>query len=129
MTPKVCAVPGCMADAVSAHTGRCEAHAPPPRWSSSTRPKLDPRKWRLARKRTLHRDKGTCRFCIMPAPTVDHRLPLAWGGLPYDLLNLQAMCEPCHATKTNEERSLGNKLSRGLAGAPEIAAHVARWTP
>jgi 5-methylcytosine-specific restriction endonuclease McrA len=69
-----------------------------------------------------------CRFCVMPAPTVDHRLPLAWGGAPYDLANLQAMCEACHGIKTDEERVLGNKLSRGTAGDQEIAFHVVRWT-
>lgn len=37
------------------------------------------------------------------------------------------MCEPCHAIKTDEERVLGNKLSKGTAGEPEISDHVIRW--
>lgn len=72
---------------------------------------------------------GRCQFCVMPANTVDHRLPLAWGGEPYDWANLQSMCEKCHGMKTNEERTLGIKMARLDAGEPEIDAHVLRWTP
>ena len=129
-TPKVCAYPGCANDALDTKSGRCATHAPPPRWAGSSRgEKLDKRKWGIARRRVMRRDRGTCRFCLMPAPTVDHRLPLAWGGGPYDPANLQAMCQECHATKTDEERALGGKLSRLKAGDADIAAHVARWTP
>ena len=130
MTPKVCAIPGCANDATSSHTGRCEVHAPPPRWATSNRrDALDKRRWSLVRRKVLRRDKGMCRFCAMPASTVDHRLPLAWGGAPFEQANLQSMCEECHRMKTDEEGVLGRKLGRAEVGREAVTAHVTRWTP
>ena len=34
---------------------------------------------------------------------VDHRVPLQWGGAPYDKLNLQTLCTRCHIWKTAAE--------------------------
>jgi 5-methylcytosine-specific restriction protein A len=126
--PKVCAEPGCAQNSVDPRHGRCEVHTPK-RWAQSTRADaLDKKKWSIIRKRVLRRDHGICRFCQEAANTVDHRRPLAWGGEPYDPLNLQAMCQPCHDLKTKEEEKLGRALARGDADRTAINVHVARWS-
>ena len=38
---------------------------------------------------------------------VDHVLPLALGGQPYALDNLQTLCKGCHAAKTDGEHPNG----------------------
>lgn len=38
------------------------------------------------------------------ALNVDHIIPLTqWTGNPYDLINLQPLCKPCHSIKTRKE--------------------------
>ncbi len=38
------------------------------------------------------------------ATQVDHILPLAQGGAPFDEANLQALCRLCHSRKSQRER-------------------------
>ena len=59
--------------------------------------------WRHIRKLALQRDQGWCVICKeKPADVVDHIKEIKDGGTPYDLNNLQSLCNSCHAIKTNE---------------------------
>lgn len=69
------------------------------------------RPWRRLRDQVLKRDKHLCQPCkangaLIEATIVDHIVPQAEGGTD-DLKNLQAICDPCHQAKTNEERRRG----------------------
>ena len=53
-----------------------------------------------------YRQKWTCAACdclLPPSYEVDHIVPLALGG-GHGLTNLQALCKPCHAQKTRDQR-------------------------
>ena len=46
-----------------------------------------------------------CRHCkekgiIKPTQVIDHILPISQGGEPYDIENLQGLCNICHNRKT-----------------------------
>ena len=117
MPPSKCAVPGCPRHAVK--RGRCDEHAGQAsrayfkRYDAERRPAHDPRntaRWRNARAAYLaahplcendqaHRGLGVF------ADEVDHRVPIANGGAPFDQANLQALCRGCHALKTARERA------------------------
>ena len=60
-----------------------------------------------ATKKTVgYRQKWTCAACdclLPPSYEVDHIVPLALGG-GHGLTNLQALCKPCHAQKTRDQR-------------------------
>lgn len=63
--------------------------------------------WDKARKRVMLRDCGLCQPCkranlITIAAEVDHIVNKAIGGTEDDD-NLQAICGPCHETKTAQE--------------------------
>ena len=60
--------------------------------------------WAAMRRRVLA-EEPTCRSCGAPATDVDHIIPLANGGTS-DRSNLQALCGPCHWSKTNGRRQL-----------------------
>ena len=67
----------------------------------------DPRatgRWRKVRSQALERDSSRCVRCGEPATDVDHRVELIDGGAPYDLTNLQSLCEACHDAKSSEAR-------------------------
>ncbi|MEC4611822.1 HNH endonuclease [Tsukamurella tyrosinosolvens] len=65
------------------------------------------RTWRVNRQRALARDQRECQIrewgCLGVADTVDHIIPLMDGGTD-DLSNLQSVCAPCHARKTQSEQ-------------------------
>ena len=65
------------------------------------------RTWRANRERALTRDHRQCQIgeygCLGEATTVDHIVPLMDGGTD-DLSNLQSVCAPCHARKTQGEQ-------------------------
>lgn len=46
---------------------------------------------------------------IIPAKIVDHIVPVANGGDPFNEDNLQSLCQHCHEVKSNEEGSRGFK--------------------
>lgn len=66
----------------------------------------DRRAWRNA-SRTKLKAEPLCRECGEPAACVDHVVPLARGGEPYALQNLQSLCRSCHMIKTNREQRGG----------------------
>jgi 5-methylcytosine-specific restriction protein A len=46
-----------------------------------------------------------CTHCHQAIATdADHITPISAGGAPYDPLNLQALCAPCHGKKTKSEQ-------------------------
>lgn len=57
--------------------------------------------WKTIRKRVLERDGHTCQVrlpgCTTTATTVDHIVPVSWGGDWYALDNLRAACAGCNA--------------------------------
>ena len=64
--------------------------------------------WDIRRARVLTRDKHLCQKCkrdgrAAAAKTVDHITPKAHGGTDDDS-NLEALCWPCHKSKTARER-------------------------
>jgi 5-methylcytosine-specific restriction protein A len=54
--------------------------------------------WRVIRAAVL-RDEPACRRCGQPARDVDHIVPRDQGG-DDTRTNLQALCKPCHASKS-----------------------------
>lgn len=59
--------------------------------------------WRIVRVMVLARDP-ICRICgQQPSTDVDHVTPLADGGAPLDMANLQGACHEDHSRKTREE--------------------------
>lgn len=45
-----------------------------------------------------------CVSCGKFADDVDHIIPIAEGGSPYDEKNLQSLCKSCHAKKSNRDK-------------------------
>jgi 5-methylcytosine-specific restriction enzyme A len=62
---------------------------------------------------------------VRAAAHVDHMLPLAEGGAPYDWANLQALCAPCHSEKTAAEKVGKPAWASGACvhGYPTSAEH------
>lgn len=58
-------------------------------------------RWRRLRLMFLH-EHPLCALCGAPATEVDHIIPIRLGG-SNDAANLQALCKPCHSTKTARE--------------------------
>ena len=52
---------------------------------------------------------------------VDHIVPLAAGGAPYDPENLQTLCRPCHFDKTRRDRGARPVTRESLAWAALMA--------
>lgn len=78
-------------------------------------------KWMKIRERELS-DSPICAICyskgiITLGKQVDHKLPLFKGGTD-DPDNLQVLCEPCHTTKTVEERGGKQFTPVGIDGYP-----------
>lgn len=64
--------------------------------------------WRRIRPQVLERDGHRCTIgmegCTGHATSVDHIIPLAFGGSPYDLSNLRASCHNCNSSRANKLR-------------------------
>lgn len=61
-------------------------------------------RWRSLRLKVLNRDGHRCQACGKAGwLEVDHRQPIARGGDPWDMANLQALCRHCHSRKTYGE--------------------------
>ena len=57
-------------------------------------------KWRALREKMLRQAGYRCSRCARPGRLeVDHIVPLAQGGAPYDESNLQVLCKACHHIK------------------------------
>ena len=62
------------------------------------------RRWAVSRRAAFDRDGWRCQRCGRAGRLeVDHIIPLATGGAPYDLANLQTLCRACHIRKTRED--------------------------
>lgn len=89
-------------------------------WSSSDRRSRLPADWPRRRRRILRRDGHRCQLrydgCRGIATEVDHIV----NDDNHDDHNLHAVCEPCHAIKTQTEAADGRAVirERGLR-APE----------
>lgn len=72
--------------------------------------------WRRVRAVVLARDGGACQLrlpgCAGVAAQVDKVRPVAQGGDPFDLGNLQAVCAPCHRVKTQRDAAAGRVSER-----------------
>ena len=64
-----------------------------------------------ARVRQMLEQNEPCNHCGITAEQIDHILPLALGGTD-DWTNLQALCKPCHGTKTREDLRRIRKVRR-----------------
>ena len=64
---------------------------------------ISPGLWVKIRRRAMRRDGGRCVKCGAVAAAIDHIVPVSRGG-GHDLSNLQALCDPCHAEKTKDDR-------------------------
>jgi 5-methylcytosine-specific restriction endonuclease McrA len=70
----------------------------------------DSRAWRSRRLEVLARDQWTCFYCMQPATTVDHVIPIIKGGDPIAFDNLVSCCASCNSKKGS--RSEGVFLAR-----------------
>ena len=69
--------------------------------------RLPYRRWRRVRLVVLSRDGYRCRACGKAGRLeVDHVVPLHSGGAPWELSNLQTLCEKCHWEKTAGENGI-----------------------
>jgi 5-methylcytosine-specific restriction protein A len=69
--------------------------------------------WRALRAAFLHQHPVCCRCeargVIVAAVVADHILPIKDGGARLDEANLQALCVPCHNSKTASETALRSR--------------------
>ena len=70
----------------------------------------DSRAYRARRLEVLARDQWTCFYCMQPATTVDHVIPIKDGGDPLAYDNLVSCCSTCNSRKGS--RSQGVFLAR-----------------
>ena len=65
---------------------------------------LNQRRWRQVRRQVLDKASWTCSEGPHYGNEVDHRVPLRQGGFgPYDIENLQVLCQEHHIAKTRIE--------------------------
>jgi len=69
----------------------------------------DSRAYRSRRLEVLARDQWTCFYCMQPATTVDHVIPIKDGGDPLAYDNLVSCCSACNSRKGS--RSQGSFLA------------------
>ena len=81
------------------------------------------RRWQVIRQIVKKRDGYKCRNCGFGGRLeVDHIVPIAQGGDPFDLSNLRSLCRGCHLQITGKgnrkpvspERAAWNKLVDAL---------------
>lgn len=101
MPKRLCLAAGC--PDVPTHRGYCAAHnrAKDRAVKRHGQSLYRTAKWRNTRKAVLSASP-LCK-CGAIATDADHIVPLAKGGAPYDLENLQALCRSCHGRKTYRE--------------------------
>ena len=62
------------------------------------------RQWKRLRLKVFERDKYRCVRCGKAGRLeCDHIKSMKWGGDPWDMENLQALCRGCHIAKTQQE--------------------------
>lgn len=102
MPTRLCLEPRCAGTA--RYRGRCPQHARTHerRTHSAEHKRIyNSKRWRITREKVLT-ENPLC-SCGAIATDVDHVVPLEQGGDPWALSNLQALCGPCHASKTAQE--------------------------
>ena len=105
---KPCLEPGCP-DLAPKGTSHCPTHRPEPFGGGRNRPSFRARygisqsEWQKIRRRAMRRDRRRCVLCGNRATQVDHIIPVSAGG-SNAMTNLQSLCEPCHKTKTVDDR-------------------------
>ena len=57
------------------------------------------RHYKRVRLEVLARDQWACAYCMQPATTVDHVIPIKAGGDPVAHDNLVACCTRCNSSK------------------------------
>ena len=57
------------------------------------------RAYKARRLEVLQRDQWTCFYCMQPATTVDHVIPIIQGGDPIAYDNLVSCCVACNSRK------------------------------
>ena len=62
--------------------------------------------WRRMRQMILARDSFTCQYCMAPATTVDHVVPVSKGGEILNPENLVAACVSCNSRKQDKPTHL-----------------------
>jgi 5-methylcytosine-specific restriction protein A len=84
--------------------------------------------WKRLRRRVLDRDGDRCQIrgprCQIDATMVDHILPVSFGGQDSED-NAQAVCKPCHDTKTAQERAALRPRPSRKRSAPTHPADAA----
>lgn len=111
LIPRACRKHGC-AKTTTDRSGYCDAHRNHG-WElhqqgQSRHERGYGSKWDVIRARILQRDRHLCQNCLRSgrptaSKTVDHIVPKAHGGTDDDT-NLEALCWPCHRSKTAKER-------------------------
>lgn len=88
--------------------------------------------WGSVRKKILKRDNHECQIglpgCTLTATTVDHIIPLAWGGDPRDPSNLRAACSHCnlelsHIAKKHKPRKTSTRPT-GDPSTPAVTSNL-----
>jgi 5-methylcytosine-specific restriction protein A len=81
--------------------------------------------WKSLRLRVLKRDDWQCQVrgpqCTGDATVVDHIIPVSHHGEDLDE-NAQAICAPCHHTKTGRDRAALRRPNPGKHSAPRHPA-------
>lgn len=68
--------------------------------------RLPSRRWELVRRAVFERDGWRCVLCGGAGRLeADHVVPLARGGAPFDMANLQTLCRTCNIAKDRAENS------------------------
>ena len=79
------------------------------------------RAYKARRLEILQRDQWTCFYCMQPATTVDHVIPIISGGDPIAYDNLVSCCQSCNSKKGS--RSEGVFLAR-TATPPVFSGNI-----
>jgi len=116
---KECNHPGC-SELIDFGTAYCEAHhkarVQDSKVNNSRYSNQDPetkafytsQRWRMLRRRFL-RANPICNHCGTIAEMVDHIIQISKGGSKYNITNLQALCNSCHAKKSASESGRWSK--------------------
>lgn len=79
-------------------------------------------RWKRVRAQVLNRDHYECQIqgphCTGRAVAVDHWIPIAEGGDPFNPDACIAICTPCHQAKTSAEATRGRRRRRSNKRPP-----------
>lgn len=114
MTPvRLCLEPRC--PDLATYRGRCQRHARSKDRSTNRKGRriYNTKRWAIIRRAVLNAEPF-CRMCAERgvetlATEVDHIVPLANGGDPYSLANLQPLDHHCHSVKTRKEQATNER--------------------